>query len=544
MDFDNIKKVLSSLSTKIDNDEKIALSLFSIKLASASENHPNDYTIGMISGIVDRMNGGNKLFITRAEIKDLYSKLYSRNTKFAEVFKEELGEMPKLASPKLYDRSSETYDDKDRVKEAYAKFTDPVLAHALDVAFGNETKGFSEVFAKSAKSTLQNKMYGFNIASKVDVVNGTNDVIICRADFETPKGITSVYVPVEVSENKTLIPSVFVGNDGPDDLTNENITNYVSKNAGKILNINDKIVLQAALASKGKVAEISPVDIALTKLNAEKETIAFSQNQIVGQKVDKEEKNLILNTPKYQDKEMETFAEMFNSPQGVANYKFSDKKVKLAGELVSKSLNNFGLSNYQIKVCDNTNDSVIYAVSLDAGKVAFKVPVKIAEDKVLPPSIMIAAGNVENFSANEIKRLFKKEASDHKLSAFTSSNFGAKPSDLVDIVSDAVSNEEYAKAEDALNVLAQSGDEKAYRIAFGIYSNGLTVGKKVEAKSACSRIVKTSASKHELCGHTGLPLHKVYQDKYGDCLPMTRKAFENSSDGNGSGINAKIFNTK
>src|SRR5260221_11938533 len=124
---------LKKLAKLIEDNEKLPMALFAIKLAKASAAYPEDHTIGTMYDVVSRMSDA-KLFITKAEIKDLYNKLYSRNTKFAQVFQEEMGE-PEVAikSPTLYDRSGNEHEID--VNE----FADPILATALNNAFGNST---------------------------------------------------------------------------------------------------------------------------------------------------------------------------------------------------------------------------------------------------------------------------------------------------------------------------------------------------------------------------------------------------------------------
>jgi hypothetical protein len=53
-------------------------------------------------------------------------------------------------------------------------------------------------------------------------------------------------------------------------------------------------------------------------------------------------------------------------------------------------------------------------------------------------------------------------------------------------------------------------------------------------------IVKSSSSEHPVCGHTGLPIHKVYQDDGGNCRPLYRRGMDETYEG-ASFMNAKIF---
>jgi len=261
MDFNQIKNIASSLSKTIDDNERILLSSFAEKLSQASEAYPEDQTIGVMSNVVARMTGGNKLFITKAEVKDLYKRLYSRNTKFAEVFSHELGQIEKLATRKTYNRDNT--ENLSLVKEAFEKVVDPTLANALDSIFGNVVRGNTETSSKIAESVCTRACTSVKLASKINVVNGDNNFIICKASFETPKGMTSVLVPIEIVAGKAFLPTVFVGNAGPEDFSKSNLESYIASNAGSKLIVCDKLVLQAVNSTKENGFEkVSNVDMA------------------------------------------------------------------------------------------------------------------------------------------------------------------------------------------------------------------------------------------------------------------------------------------
>ena len=88
--WNQISKTAEALLTYINDNEQMSLSSFAYKLAQASKQYPEDQTMGVMTGVIDRMSKSSNT-ITRKEIKDLYSKLYSRNTKFASIFSNELG---------------------------------------------------------------------------------------------------------------------------------------------------------------------------------------------------------------------------------------------------------------------------------------------------------------------------------------------------------------------------------------------------------------------------------------------------------------------
>ena len=145
----DLHKQIKNLAKAIEDSEKIALPVFAAKLSKASQSYPEDSTIGMMSGIVARMAGTNKIFISRAEVKELYDRLYTRNTKFASLFSDELGKVEQLKSPTFYNREG---DDEafEALNASYDAVIDPVLASGLAAAFGDKAPTYSTGVAKKA----------------------------------------------------------------------------------------------------------------------------------------------------------------------------------------------------------------------------------------------------------------------------------------------------------------------------------------------------------------------------------------------------------
>jgi hypothetical protein len=539
MDYKNIQKLSSSLSKMIEDNEKITLPVFAAKLANASEAYPEDQTIGVMADVVSRMANSNKMFITRAEVKDLYKRLYSRNTKFASLFSDELGEIEKVASIKINDRSN---DDENMLssKSYEDSIVDRSLLNGLNSAFGTKSAGYSDDTAKKAKSACIRACACVKLASKIEVVNGDENVIICNASFETPKGLTTVLVPIEVKGAQVFMPNAFIANTGVEDLTKESLQKYIVSNAGKKLIVSADMVMQTVKNAKGNVSEVSGVDLALTKLNAEKETkTAYSDPGILGQKLEGRGQNLTVKTASYQDKEMDSFSKNFDTAVGIACFQFGKDKVAGVKKTIENMLTSFGCKGAQVSVCDADDKVATFAASMNAGTTAFKIPVNMT-GKTASPSVLLCNGSLYSFSKSGVNEVMSVQSSDHKTAAVASPFYDLKGSELVEIVRVAASEKNYAKAEDALNVLASGGDAKAYKVAMQAYADGLN-GKEVVATNTCKMVVKNATSQHPICGHTGLPLHKVYQDKNGDCHPNYRKAMEDSQDGAAYLMNSKIF---
>lgn len=536
-------KLANSLAKFAEDNEKISLPIFTVKLARAQEQYPEDHTIGMLSRIVGKMANSEKLFITRAEVKDLYEKFYSRNTKFASVFGEELGKLEEQPAPTVYSPVGGD-GSTDIMQEAFDNVVDPILANALNQAFGG-TKGtdYSKTVVKQVESICKNKLKDLGFTVKTSVLCGKDNVLVCSVDFETPRGTSSILVPVETAENRVLYaPSMFVGNAGAEELNKDTVYKYLTSRAGDKLQVHAEEVLKASLIAKGNDQEISNVDLALTKLNASKESKAdYLGPQILGTSVETVNPNLILNLPQVEDAEIEAIAKTFDSELGFASFKFGSKLIEQGNTLIQRQLDGCGVHTYHIAVLSSNDESITYSVALNGGSVAFKVPLKIESKNVLPPTILLCNGSIKSFDKASLASLLREEGFDRVAALSASPLYGIKPSELVNIVKSAVAENNYIKAEDALNVLSDSDDEKAYEVALAAFTHGLShQHEEVDQASKCAMKVTSTSSQFEICGHTGLPIHKVYQDKHGNCQPLYRRGMADSYEG-ASFMNSKVY---
>lgn len=506
MSLENIQKLINSLAKTAEDNYKIATPVLAIKLAKSLEAYPHDQTIGAMSQVIEKMASNNNLFICRSDLKELYKKLYSRNTKFAQLFKDELGTVEELPTPVISKRD-------DAVELNPYEVADPILSNALSSVFDKKSplKLYSQALANKAQESVSNILDSWGVKpTSLDVNDGSDKFLLLKADYETPKGITSIYIPIEIKNNKINQPSVFVCNTGSHELNNKNIKHYVTANAGMKLKVTGSAILDILTKASSENREISDTELALTRLNAIRQGKSeFFQNQIVGQKIEEKTKEDISIL---KSDEFVSFEKQFTSPIGLAEFKFGNN-VKIARENIVRDLIGYGYKNPQVVVNDHNDSTIFYAVSLDAGKVAFTIPVKVENGKINKPSIMLCNGAVSDFSKDGINALYINNDIDYKAAASASPLFELNTSDLINNIREAVKEGNHSKAEDALNVLANSGDQKSYSIGFQIYLQGLGVKTASEPEYKCGMIINSNASQYPICGHTGLPIHKVYQDK-------------------------------
>lgn len=534
MGLDKIQQLVGSLAKSVEDSERVATPLLAAKLAKAVDAYPGDQTIGAMSRVISKMAANNTLFIRKAELKQLYNKLHSRNTKFAEVFQDELGVVDSLPAPSYYNHDEATQEVNP------FETADPVLANALTSVFDKHAplKLYSEKLAKKALFEVSTTLDAWNLKpASLSVDDGNDKFLVIKADYETPKGITSLFIPVETTNSAVAEASVFMGNSGPQELNYSSIKNYLTTQAGSKLKLNASGILHALTKAATAGREISDAEIALTKLIATRQGKSeFFQNQIVGQKV-AEASQKDVELPKYN--EFSSFEDQFTSAYGQATWKFGADKVKTASNHIVRELTGYGHKNPQVNVAKSDNNTIFYNVALDAGRVGFVVPVKISNGKVNKPSIMLCNGAVSAFNQDSINELYVQNSSDFRAAAGASSLTSLKPSEVLQSLRVALAEKNHAKAEDALNVLANCGDAKAYAVGFQTYMQGLG-NKTAEPQVKCAHAHHSKNSEHPVCSQTGLPVHKVYQDEHGNCRPLYRKGMNETYEG-AVFNNSKIF---
>jgi hypothetical protein len=535
MSLDKIKQLVGSLAKSVDDNERIATPILAAKLAKAVIAYPGDQTIGAMSRVVSKMASNNTLFIRKGELKTLYGKLYSRNTKFAQLFQAELGVTDALATPQIYERDEST-------KEVNPfQVGDPILANALNSVFDKYTplKLYSQDLANKALKSVASSLDAWNLRpTSLTVDSGNEKFLVIKADYETPKGVTSFYVPIETRNDRIVEAAVFMGNAGPQELNHTSIKTYLTSLAGQKLKIDGTSILNVLTKAASENRDVSDAEIALTKLTATRQGKSeFFQNQIVGQKMATASAKDV-ELPKYN--EFSSFEEQFTSPYGQASWQFGADKVKTAREHIVRELLGYGHKNPQVTVSKTDEHTIFCSVSLDAGRVGFTVPVKVSEGKVVKPSLMLCNGSVSAFSKDGINGLYVSNSSDFKAAAAASPLFGLGTNDLLNNLRTALAEGNSDKAEDALNVLASAGDVKAYATGFQMFKDGLLNVKTASSEHTCSKMMKTSSSEHPICTHTGLPVHKVYQDKDGNCRPLYRRGMDETYEG-AIFNNSKIF---
>lgn len=514
-----LSKAASSTLKALEDNESLALPLISSKLNKLAEVYPHDSTILGMAQVLNKMSD-RTLVIKRAELKDLYVRFYSRNTKIAEHLTQELGEQPKLQTPKYA-----AHDDGKTLDSS--KYVDQVMLNALESFFDKKVaiKNYSKKLASDSVSKLTDLLSRWGIHSNVKDVEGNSNFIIVKADFETPKGLTSVYVPVETANEVAWEPTVFIGNDGVEDLEKQALSSYIYNHAGKNVKIASNFILDTLSNSLNKTAKLSDAEIALAKLKTARAKETVAGDVIIGQKA---YDMPIPDVKPTFSAEAKLFESKIQNVKFAAHISFGAEGVERGKKIIASELLNFGHTDPQVAVTsfDENKSTVFYGVSL-GNRLAFTVPLKIANNRAGFPNTILCNGQIKEFSRNSINELSVSNNVDYKVASSVSSLSSLTQDKLLHTIETSLAEGNVAKAEDALNVIKQNYDENVYKLAFTTFVNGLNPVK--TAESQCSMIVKNANSQHALCGHLNLPTHKVYQDEHGCCHQLYRKGMKESN---------------
>lgn len=530
MNTKDILKLANQVSDSLNASEKYNSIEIKNKIASALKSYPNDYTLKSLYSVLDKRK---ELLISKAELTNLYNTFYSRNNKFAEFFDKNIEQL-KVKTAEKYDRTFEN-SKKDIYKEAVNNIVDPILENALSGMFDKKSNFYSKASANNSLSVTKSKLNLIDLNPKLDVVNGNENFILINAQFETPKGFTNILIPVETIKSTAMYPNMFIGLNGSNDFTKSNVEEYVISNAGNKLAIDtNKILVSLAEAKFGKTT-ISSVKIAATQVKAKQEDSNNMFTNFISTSPDKFYKQAAVNKIAT---EYDQYVDNMVSKSGNAIDKFGSNNVELGKNLISYKLNGLGFNNAQIAVNSNTDKQVVYSVKI--ANSSFNVPVEFSNNKPNEPKYIVANGGLSKFTREGVN----STGFDFKASAVASPMYGLKPSELILRIEAAISENNPSMAEDALNILMQTGDVKAYKNAFAMYKNSLGLNKTAsvaEQVSTCSHIVKSANSIHGICSHTGLPVHKVTQDKFGHCVSKDKKVSYEQTSGGAYFSNSKVF---
>jgi len=544
----NPLELINSIKTASDNinkNTKLAIPLLAGKAHKSANERPNDQTLRLLANVLGKMSENGKLFITRGEFKDLYSKFSSRGTKAIEVFANELDIVDVDPQRDIAGKeigSFDVYECADnQISNALSSFWDD---NGKPAKYGT-LSSHDPKLSKQAETLTSLELARTGYSPKaVTTVGGSEEHIICDALYETPKGEAHILVPVEISKSGTMIPSTIVSKIGMLSLNKNTVKQSILGSAGQNLVVDTNVLLKS-LSAMNSLKEYSEFEIqALTAQEAvnkgslskeasdNKNTLHVDGPATVGFFDVYTEEGGAIKTAESED--MKTFASYLNNGNGIAEFSFGKDIVDGGRNVVISKMASFGYKP-QVSVSSTCDDSIIYAVGCDTrnGPIGFEVVVEVKNNKPMIPSVLAVKDSVFEFSKEGIDKVITSQLSDSKMVATVSPYYGLKPSELIETIRVAADKNNYRVAEDALVVLSETSGPEMYSKGLTEYMRSLdgSLNKTASEKCGCNKVVNSPTHQEPMCGHLHLPLSKVAQDESGRCIPKYREAMKDTYEG-------------
>jgi hypothetical protein len=451
-----VKDVLNA----INRSEKLSVDILAAKARKYAQANPTDVPVVTASQVLTKM-ASRQSFIPRTEFNSFINGLHTTQTKLSQIFAEEM-QQHLLQEPQVFKRANDEGQSLDR---DYERVADPILTNALSNIFEDQgpLKLYSEATAKRANRACQAGLLSIGFEPKrVETWSGQEDIILCAATYETPKGDARVLVPIEIQQDHALLPTVFVSQAGFTDLSAEAVWQHINATAGKPLRVNGEKILQLLNLAKngGQKKVASDVEMAIIQMKSARGQ-SGDVNGIVGIRIDEVQDNV--DTTVGQTVEELSLSQRLARPDGVAQFVHGEQAIDAGRRLLERKMAQFGHRGAQIKVAGSDEQQVVFAVSI-GNHIGFNVPVKVQSGMVLPPAILISNGEMKSFSADEVTNLVKSGSSDTRALAQSSRYYHLRPTQLLEQVKQACIEGNFAKAEDCINVLGEI-DTNAQKVA-------------------------------------------------------------------------------
>lgn len=512
----------------------------------AYEKYIDDPVINQFAYVIEQMvdKRGNSALISQAEMTDVYNNLVrlSGNTKFRDVLGIFLLTHPttKTASyPNDFVRMNRV--DAENSQLSTNDFIDSKLADALSRAFGGkpETKAYNTKAAEIGKGYVEVELQAIGYKRpRVELIGGDAFTLVYAAHIDTPKGIVSVAIPIEMSSGKLLLPSVFVADDRFEELTAQKFQSFVERKSVNgdfsVPSVDGITKAVKMLTGIEKTASREEFSASLNSFEASEfkergDMISLSTPELFSDKHSLPEPKPYIDTTAKAEmpKELAHLAHDFENDLLEAASAFGKNIVQAGKRMVLSELSATGFKNTQIRFGSEDSSSVIYlaAIHTPTGPVEIEIPVEMhvkadGTHTPLAPSYFAYDGLIEDFTPEKLQRfaIRRPQPSTGQKIYSTAHSYMTLP-ELRDEVVKAAMQKDYVSAEMILGTIQERFDEEAYKNAIADYHYILMHDNRVAGiEHSCSKPIKAGQGSIEArCGHFGVPMSKVVIGDDGQC---------------------------
>ncbi len=468
MDPRAFKSSIAKLAKAVESLEQIPVAQIALKVKTAAERTPHDTPLVVAHQIFSKM-ASTKLLISRAELNKIYNQIQTTSTELGDVLASELSRETGPTNV-FYNRPQSESKPVDMKIAA-----DPVLSNALSAVFAKE--GYKTHSVKSGENAEKACSIALKVAGvpakRIEVFAGNEAIIVCEASYETPRGYSSVLIPVEMKAEQALIPTTFIGQQGSTDITGNTVADHIRATAGKKMAVDGRKLVESLSNPSGMTKSANEVDLAVIKIRSQKSAPADIAGAILGVKMVEAGTLVEMPLANPQPEHFE-FAKRVTNPEGAARFVLGDRVVEAGRDFITRKLSSFGHKLPQVKVISASENSIDYGVSLSS-RHAFVVPMKVEKGNAIAPKVIIASGELREFSKEGVSQVISSVTPDKKVIAAVSACHDLSSNELVERVCIAMDQNNLKMAEDAIAVLGDKNPE-AQRVAIAVVLKHLSAG--------------------------------------------------------------------
>ncbi len=488
--FSSLKQKAESLLQKISEGKVFALADLNKKFQIARATYSNDAVIHAVANVVEKLyQKDSNGIMSQAKLDEIYQNLVGLNasgTKFREVF----GELLHTDIPKFSLNSSEYVNTMRDGIEPQVELVDQKQASEFDNLFnsaGNDL--YNPQLASKAKEKVYLELKSLGFDNNVKLLGGNSNILVFAADFDTNRGQVRVLIPAASSGDE--FPNSFVSGEKLKQLTSGNLVQHIKEAYDKSI-------------CTGINNQTGIVDMPRVETPSALKAIA---------------------------KEVEE-----NVAEAAVGY--PQQTVRLAKRMLLAELSGMGFKGAQLRVVDSTNDGFICEAVLNSpsGKVSIEVPIEIANNIPLMPSVFAKGDYVNDFTTKNIQTFLTKNANNNVVISRDYDLFSMNKQQLQDYIAKAASNNDFDSCDEALEVVAERFGEDVYKNVVSDYQKVLvkTINVNNSIKQAhddSDQFVMTPTSIYPIHKKFGKPAHDLIRDDSGEYhLKSTYSARQNSSD--------------
>ena len=333
MKINALKDALNKISKSELENDKFLVVMLAKRAEEYIKSNPYDTPVTLVAGTLKKI-ALRKTFINRNELRELYNCYNNSGSRLKDIFANELN-IPELAAPKMMEHTE--FDNKP-LEMDYDKVADPFLSNALTNLFDNKEVLFSKEAGKRAENACKFALNVIKMPPKqMSVFYGKDGFILCTASYGTSKGNSNILIPVEMVNDKALIPNTFVSTSGFSDLNSDLIKEHIDKTAGVSFKVNTSEVLKVLSAAKhGTGNSIDPLDFACLKIRQKNSNLGIGG--ILLEKADPTIQKDIEIPKVALAKEDQKLSDSLTNPRGQAEFLFGKRAVESALSLVSRKM--------------------------------------------------------------------------------------------------------------------------------------------------------------------------------------------------------------